>query len=333
MDEQHKQALENASASVKRMQDFDPSSIARVEDLGKVINFEESVPIAKRLVDLYGRISIDAMGDLSEGQLFVLTDRANGDYNCLDSILQFQAGTSKEHRDELVETLQQTCGPAFEALMPLITYSIVRTTDFKTLENNARASNQKMADDFDRLRKEMESKGKDADSILDAIRQTAAERGVSEQAAFFSNEAEKHGEWADTWRKRVWWAAGILAAYAVLSIFLPLIPPLKEVGTVQLAVSKALVFIVLGYPLFFCARNYAAHRHNAVVNRHRQNALQTYRALVEANKNPENADIVLTQAARFIFAPQGSGYTPGNSSDGDISVLHPVARGIAQGDK
>lgn len=55
----------------------------------------------------------------------------------------------------------------------------------------------------------------------------------------------------------------------------------------QLISSKFLIFAVLGYMLVMSARNYASHKHNAVVNRHRQNALLTYRTLASASAEKE----------------------------------------------
>ena len=155
---------------------------------------------------------------------------------------------------------------------------------------------------------------------VDGLQKTVVQLGVSLHAAFFKQEADKHEKAAEVWKKGVWGAAAVLAVYAVVSMFFPAVPWLDGVAPLQLAVSRTLVFIVLGYALLFCARNYAAERHNAVVNRHRHNALMTYRALVRANKNLEGADIVLTQAARFIYAPQDSGYARGGSGGGGISI-------------
>jgi len=79
--------------------------------------------------------------------------------------------------------------------------------------------------------------------------------------------------------------------------------------TVQLAVSKILVFVVLSYMLYLCAKNFLSHKHNAIVNKHRQNALLTYKALVEAAGNTPNREVVLNHAAACIFGPQSTGYS------------------------
>jgi hypothetical protein len=61
--------------------------------------------------------------------------------------------------------------------------------------------------------------------------------------------------------------------------------------------------------LYLCAKNFISHKHNAIINRHRQNALLTYTALVEAAGDTPNREVILVQAAACIFSPQGTGYT------------------------
>jgi hypothetical protein len=87
--------------------------------------------------------------------------------------------------------------------------------------------------------------------------------------------------------------------------------------------------------LFHCARTALAHRHNAVVNHHRENALLTFNALVAAAADEDNRDIVLTHAASCIFAPQDTGYTRHTTSQGSavqvIEALPKIARAAGQG--
>lgn len=85
---------------------------------------------------------------------------------------------------------------------------------------------------------------------------------------------------------------------------------------VQLGVSKVLTFGVLSFLTYLFAKNFLNHKHNAIVNKHRQNALATYRALVEAAGSPNVADVVLTHASACIFSPQSTGYAGGKTVDG-----------------
>jgi hypothetical protein len=84
--------------------------------------------------------------------------------------------------------------------------------------------------------------------------------------------------------------------------------------------------------LIMAARNYATHKHNAVVNRHRQNALLTYRALVEAAAEGNTQDIVLAHAASCIFSPQDTGFAQvrGDGAPASKSVLELLTKGAAR---
>ena len=79
--------------------------------------------------------------------------------------------------------------------------------------------------------------------------------------------------------------------------------------TVQLVSSKLLIFGVLTYLLILSAKNYLNHKHNAIVNKHRQNALMTYKAMVDATDDHGSREAILIQAAGCIFNPQTTGYT------------------------
>jgi hypothetical protein len=121
--------------------------------------------------------------------------------------------------------------------------------------------------------------------------------------------------------------AVILGVYAVLTVGLHKIPWIKPddlYSAVQLAISKVLIFAVLSYVLYLSTKNYLAQKHNAVINKHRQNALMTYEALVDAAKETSNREIILTHASACIFAPQPTGYTGGQSSEG------PVAKSVVE---
>ena len=100
----------------------------------------------------------------------------------------------------------------------------------------------------------------------------------------------------------------------------------------QLVSSKLLIFAVLGYLLLLAARNYSTHKHNAVVNRHRQNALLTYRKIVEASGSAGTEDIVLAHAASCIFSPQETGFShgKGESLAGSKSVLELMTKSAAK---
>jgi hypothetical protein len=78
-------------------------------------------------------------------------------------------------------------------------------------------------------------------------------------------------------------------------------------------------------------RNYAASRHNLVVNRHRQNALSSFETFVKGAGDQQTKDAVLLQATQSIFVPQDSGFIRGESTPQPGSQIIEILRGIGGG--
>lgn len=310
-----------AEESLARMQTFDVQQLPRESELGTELNFRAAVEPAERLVSLYKRLSVTALDDLSVQALQQIKDRANTDFTHLKQVLDFKVATQsnpQQTRDSLIQQIAQTYEPSFQILHPYIAYSLHRSADFQRLDADARATMQAIADRARKLETQLQEHEGEAKRVLEEVRKVAAEEGVTQQSIHFKNEAERHEGEAVTWQTRTVNLAWGLGAYAVISIFLhkvPFLAPTNSYETVQLAVSKVLVFSVLAYMLFLAARNFLNHKHNAIVNRHRQNALMTHKALVEAANESGVRDAIMVQAAGCIFAPQGTGYTQESTVD------------------
>jgi hypothetical protein len=307
-------ALEECNNSLGRMQKFNLDSLSREEELGSELNFAEVVPAASRLVGLYNQISLSVLIDLPKQQLDSLKSQANADYNRFEQILKFstkQGGDVYSTRNSLIHGIENSYQGSFNTLHPIIGYSTSKSADFKRLETEARAMLQTIEDKANELKEELQSDKKTSEQILNDIRKVAAEQGVSQQATYFRDAAKEHEEKAENWLAQTRRLALLLGVYAVLTIFLhkiPFIAPTDVYQTAQLAISKVLIFGVLSYMLYLSTKNYLAHKHNAVINKHRQNALMTYEALVDAAKNTMNQEVILTHASSCIFAPQPTGY-------------------------
>ena len=315
---------EKAIASITRLQTFDTATLPRVQQLGEAINFQDAVEPANRLVDLYRQIPLDVLETLPIEPVEQIGNQANTDFTYLKQVLDFEPGTPRSTRDSFTKQLIVAYGPAWERLNAVISYSVRKSTDFARLEREGRAVVQAVQDEATTVKGEMEMMKVEAQSALDAIRKAAAEQGVSQQAIHFSVESDAHSKEAKMWLKRTVILTIGLAVYAVATLFLhrwPLLAPANAFETVQLSVSKVLVFATLSFILLLAAKNYNAHRHNAVVNKHRQNALATYEALVRAAGEKANADIVLTKASDCIFSPQSTGYSREGSDSGSVSFV------------
>lgn len=311
--------LAEAAKSIERVQKFDSSQLPRRDVLGSSLSFDAAVEPAERIIRLFQQLPIEHLKDLPTGPLTQIRDQANSFFSTLESIMKFSAdtdGSPAATRSQYVSSLTSSYDQIFTTIHPLIGYLTSRQRDFGALERDARAAVQSATDQANSVMEQLGKDREEAQRILDEVRQVAAEQGVSQQAIYFKDEAEKHEKSADSWQSYTVKTAIGLGVFAVLSLFIhkiPFITPATTYEAVQVGLSKVLIFGVIAYMLVLCARNFLSHKHNGIVNRHRQNALLTFKSLTDAASGEDRRDIVLTHAAACIFSPQDTGYTRGPS--------------------
>ena len=324
--EERKTLIDETVASVDRIQSFDVTSLPRVEELGSESNFLEAVQYASRNIELFQQVSQDVIPEFPKTWLTALKQAADAEVNRYDQILNFsvEEGNLKARRTSIISQIEQAYETTFERIWQAIAYSVRRSTDYSRLEMEARASIQSIQDRTASIEQVLKSRQDEAESVLTQIRKIAAEQGVSQQAIYFKDEASRHSDEAATWLKATIGLTIALGIYAVITLFLhkwSILAPTTAYETAQLAVSKLLIFGTIASFLILSSRNYMAHRHNAVVNKHRQNSLVTYQALVDAAGDDANRDIVLTKAAESIFSSQPTGFTKADSGDSGATSL------------
>lgn len=173
------------------------------------------------------------------------------------------------------------------------------------------------------LRAELDNKFDEAQGVIQQMREAAASIGITEYNRAFNDEVQVYEKSADRWLLDTVGSL-VLLIVAVVSLFLFNIAPIATqadgtpatgIATVapvvgdtvlRLTVVSALTFFVL-----FCSRNYAAARHNAVVNKHKVAALKTFRAFIAGTDDQAVKDEILKQAAQAVFVSQSSGFLRG----------------------
>lgn len=305
--------IEDVIADLKRVQDFDPKTLVQREKLGDASSFEGAVEPASRLINLFKKLPAEAVYEFPASHKQQIQNWSKSAYALFEEILQFSVneGNVEQRRKAQIDKLASEYQSYFNNLFPLISYAVARTVDFNRLSEEGRAAVQSIRDETAKLTQDIMQTSDNAKSVLNEVREAAAEQGVTQQAKYFGDEATTHDTAAKKWLVASSVAGIVVVAYALGTLVFPQIEWLKASSTaeaIQLTVSKVLVFLVLSYILFQCVRNYSAHKHNAVSNKHRQNALMTYRTLAEAGGSAEARDTVLQHAAAANYAPNDSGY-------------------------
>ncbi len=301
-----------AQSSLERIQNFDANSLVQKRKLGDY-SFEGAVEPARRLQVLYNKIPQKVVEELSATMAKKLLDACNATFSRFDEILSFDLdqGSVTSRREALTTQLADAYDLAFDQVAPIIAFAVADTTDFTKLEERGRAAVQSLIDETEQKKDTIDQTLTSATELLEEVRNVAAEEGVLKQAKFFKDEAESHADHSVRWL-----VASVIAAilvvffvgWTLLYAKAPLFASSTTYEAIQIAVSKILFFSVLTYLLVSCVRMYRSHLHNSVVNKHRQNALMTYRTLSESGATPEARDTILNHAAAAIYAPVDSGY-------------------------
>lgn len=322
--------VREARASLVRIQDFKPSDLVQKEKFGQA-SFEEAVEPAARIIELFRQLPSTTLELLPRNELHTVKEQADSVYQLFEQILEFDidAGDVKNRQSQYVDTLKTGFQSHFTKIFPLVSYSVARTVDFNRLAEQGRAAVQSVRDQTDNLMKEIALQQSEAARILEEVRKTAAERGVSQEAFYFKGEADGHAFEAKEWQKYTVRMAIAVGAYGISTLFLhklPFLTPTNTYETAQLIAGKLVVFFVLVYMLSICAKNFLSNRHNEIVNRHRQNALMTYKSLVDAGGTTEARDAILNHAAASVYQLHETGFTKavdggGSSSSSIIGLL------------
>lgn len=326
--------LEETIQLIEQIHELDAQQVARSETLGRSFELTGAVPMISKSIDLLRKIPASALPDLGESQIIQIKAACEQIISIFGRLMSFNPAdlpNSAQERQALVDGSVNTYNSIFSTIFPIVAYLTSRLIDpseATRMAENALADLQKISEKGTAIIAAVES---EAGRVLNEVRRTAAESGVSQQAFYFGDEAAAQSLLSGKWQTYTNWTAIGLGAFALASLALSVLwSPENPYQTAQIALSKVLIFSTIAFMLFLSSRTLLAHRHNEVVNKHRQNALLTFNALVEASGDQQTREVVLTHASACIFAPQETGFSKQNSNPPPSSILEVLPRAFAQ---
>jgi hypothetical protein len=330
-DEQMQQVIEKLNTSLNKLWTIHPEDLARESDLGKALSFQPALPYIHRMIQLFKGLQGHDLTRVSYSTLIQIQSQAEAAAALLKRIEEFspvKSGNASGERLQLINEIRDNYDSYYNNMVPTLAF----LSSSKQIEEPSRAEQADLLRALRETRQQAAESLKQLNSIVTAAREASATTGVSEQSACFRNQANLHKRAAWTWLL----SGGVLAAGSALFAWLALstIPqPGPSVSTAQyihFALPRVLVLSLLFYVLFWSAKNYVSHRHNEVVNRHRQNALQTFETFVHATKDDAIKDAVLIRATQAIFTPQPTGYAPSDVEPPIPSAMVQILREAAE---
>ena len=292
---------------IRRLAGIDAEDLAR-KDLGP-FNFEGAVGDIQKSIALFTPLlttPLDAVPDQIVNELLSVATEALQSLQAIQDFSPVNLENPTQERDNLVNQVQgQHLGhwqTVSRVLRPM-------PTDESLNEFVDRI--RKASDQADTSTRELQRKLDEANQIVASMRDAAAATGARRHVQLFRAEADDHKKAAERWLR---WLVGLLVAagsvgIGVFFVFPPQIAdPTSLTIYLQQAAPRILVLTLFLYGVRMTRQVYGSHKHNETLNRHRQNALDTFETFVQATEDPQTRSAVLLEATRSIFSVQSSGY-------------------------
>lgn len=315
-----------AKDSLVATQSFDVASIVRADTLGVAFDFAPVEESARDIVDLFKQVDAESLALLPSSTLHSLVSISELTRQLFQQCIEFNPTQSNASstRESIISSINSHISTVFSALSPIIAYLSSQQSGAKaTLDNLLRELGDSRTR-LDSVLREAESAKAQAANVLETVRSASGNVGVSNEASYFMDAAEAHKTASDNWKTATIGASVALLLYSIGTAFLhkwTWFMPTTNIGLTQFIVSKILIFGVLGYLLTLCAKNFLNHKHNEIVNKHRQNSLLTYETMVNAGKTEEARNIVLQLAAASVYQLHDTGYVKSSEGAGRGGII------------
>lgn len=323
-EETRKNQREHVRGLLKSLASTDASSLARDHELGSEINFTAAVPHFEQMFDVCRQLEDRDIARLSLNAL----SRVGGALDTLSTLVEEvqsftmdQANPANACR-EINAKVAQAYDDFMDPMIVPLAFTATQETDYQKIEREAKGLLAQVQAEAEILTSFMKETRESATAALQAVQEQAAKAGVASNAQIFENISTNHKNAAKNWL--VWTvvmsAVTLTFTVATLVTVFYYTPPDLPTG-IQYVVAKLLVLSALSFLVFWSARNYKSEKHNETLNRHRANALMTFKAFYEGSDDSRVKDAILLQAAQAAFSPRPTGF---DSVESETSQLNPV---------
>lgn len=337
--EQEKAERQRLDETLRKLSEITPQSLIRREELGQALSFESGIPFFERTLKLFRDLANCSLDGASYTAIKQLADVASNALTHFNAVKEFSIEKHPQNtiqaRDGLIGQVRDYYDSAFQIVTPQIAYAVRKGTDFEALERDARETLRNIKAVQEEQIKSIKALEGEVKGIVDSIKRAAAEVGVAQHSVHFKSESDYHANAGFWWLVATVGIAAVTLGFGGYTVWYYSSHPVSLDGaqSLQLAVAKIVVFSVLYLAMVWVGRNYRAHRHNYIVNKHRQNALSTFETFVKAATDDQTKNAVLLQSTQAIFAPQMSGYLGKETEGQPSSQVLEIIRGAVSRDK
>ncbi len=321
------QKSEAVKKGLEEISKIDPNNLSRKSELSRDINFDDAVPHFTIMLDLVKQLNDRDISRLSTPQLNKISEALNRIILLINKVNEFSLNqnTPADVCNGIINDVKNAYDNVMEPLTLPLAFTATQSTDYAKIEREAKGYHLTMKEESEKLAKYIEECRYEAESALSAVKEQAAEAGVSTNAQIFLQNSETHKDDATRWLKTTISVTAITFIAAVGFLIISFYhKPTGLPESIQYVVSKIIVLSTLSFGIFWSAKNYRAHKHNETLNKHRANALMTFRAFVEGSSDEKIKDIILLQASQAAFSSRPTGYDAGEKEGQSVNPIFEI---------
>lgn len=322
--EQRIEKIDEAKKLLVELAEIKVTSLARTEELSRDINFSEAVPSFEEMLDIIKQLHQRSIERLALTQITQIINACTNLKNLIAKVRDFTLNQNTPA--DVCKAIVQEVKNAYDAIMEPLTIPLAFTatlaTDYAKIEREAKGYHATMKEEAATFKKLLDAQKIEAENALQAVKDQAAEAGVATNAQIFLTDSASHGETAKKWLTATICSSIVTLIVAIIFVFISFkYKPENTAATIQYVVSKLILLSTLSFGIFWCARNYKSNKHNETLNKHRANALMTFRAFVEGSGEQQIKEAILLQAAQAAFVNRPTGY---EGQEKESQTINPV---------
>ncbi len=290
--------------------------IVRTKALGEELDFSDCESMFVEFQELASVLSEVAWETLPPAtQTSVLASIRNLQ-QAYFAITKFAAAEGDNTRSRLAIEFEQRLDEFKERSLPYAGYLLWKESGVERRANTLLRGIEESLASVSEKEEEVASIRADLGHVLDAARGAVSELGASKEAETFHSAANRY----DALAKR-WLLGSVCSALVTIVVGILVVVvwnSVSESGTaavVQAVLGRTAVLAVLSFATVTAVRMYRSNAHLAVVNRHREDALKTFRTFVEGTDAADTKNLILLAAAHAAFGQTATGLI-GEKADG-----------------
>lgn len=332
--EQRNEKIEAAKLLLEELGEIKAISLARTEELSRDINFSEAVPFFEEMLDITKQLNQRSIDRLALNQINQIIAGCTSLKVLIKKVNDFTLNQNTPA--DICQAIIQEVKGAYDAIMEPLTVPLAFTatlaTDYAKIEREAKGYHATMREEADAFKKLLTSYKSDAEKALQAVKAQAAEAGVATNAQIFLTDSGDHAAVAKKWLIATVISSIITLLIAIMFVVISFeYEPKTTAVAIQYVISKLILLSTLFFTIFWCAKNYRSSKHNETLNKHRANALMTFRAFVEGSGEQQIKEAILLQAAQAAFVNRPTGYeTHEKESQGINPVVEILGKSVGR---